>query len=142
MPLDIDNLETSFDLVAPRGEQLVSVFYARLFEAAPQVRELFPADMKRQRAMLLAVLVLLRKSVRNIDALVPTLRALGARHAGYGAQPEHYPLVGQTLVGSMAFVAGDAWRHEYAQAWSDAFDVIAAVMISGADDAVDERAAA
>ena len=39
--LDLDAFETGFDLVAPRGDELVDVFYARLFAAAPAVRPLF-----------------------------------------------------------------------------------------------------
>jgi hypothetical protein len=35
--------------------------------------------------MLLGTLVLLRKSLRNIDAIVPKLRDLGVRHVAYGA---------------------------------------------------------
>jgi hemoglobin-like flavoprotein len=68
----------------------------------------------------------------SFDALVPTLRELGARHAGYGARPEHYAVVGDTLIAAMAEVAGDAWRDEYARAWGDALGVVADVMLSGA----------
>ena len=58
MNLDPEVLESSFDLVAARGDELMDVFYARLFAAAPAVRPLFPAtDMQRQKAMLLATLV-------------------------------------------------------------------------------------
>ena len=98
MSLDLEALETSFDLIAPRGDELMDAFYARLFAAAPAVRPLFPQDMKRQKTMLLAALVLLRKSLRDLDGIVPTLRSLGARHVAYGAEPEHYPVVGETLI--------------------------------------------
>ena len=40
MNLDLEALETSFDVVAPRGEELVDEFYSRLFEAAPAVMPL------------------------------------------------------------------------------------------------------
>jgi hemoglobin-like flavoprotein len=71
--MDLDALETSFDLVAPRGEELMEAFYARLFAAAPAVLPLFATtNMKRQQAMLLAALVLLRKSLRDLDAIVPS----------------------------------------------------------------------
>jgi hemoglobin-like flavoprotein len=133
MPLDLDSLETSFDLVAPRGDELVDVFYTRLFAAAPAVRPLFAhTDLRRQKAMLLSTLVLLRKSLRDLDAIVPKLRALGARHVAYGAAPEHYPVVGEILIASMAEVAGDAWRPEYADAWAAAFAVVAGAMLEGA----------
>jgi methyl-accepting chemotaxis protein len=133
MQLDVDALEASFDLVAPRGDELVDRFYARLFATAPAVRPLFAnTDLKRQKAMLLSALVLVRKSLRNFDAIVPTLRQLGARHVGYGAQPAHYPVVGSVLIASMAEIAGAAWRPEYERAWASAFDAIAGAMLDGA----------
>lgn len=134
MSLDLDALETSFDLVAPRGDELMDRFYSGLFEAAPAVEPLFAgSDLKRQKAMLLGTLVLLRKSLRNLDAIVPKLRELGARHVAYGAQPEHYPVVGEVLIGAMAAVAGPAWRPEYERAWGAAFEVVAGAMIEGAE---------
>ena len=131
--MNVDALETSFDLVAPRGDELMDVFYARLFEAAPAVRPLFAdTDLRKQKIMLLRVLGLLRQSLRNLDPIVPVLRDLGARHVRYGARPEHYPVVGRVLIASMAEVAGDAWRPEYERAWAAAFDVVAGTMLDGA----------
>lgn len=136
MSLDIDTLEGSFDLLAPRGEELVAVFYRRLFEAAPQVRPLFAhTDMKRQQAMLLAALVLLRNSLRDLDAVVPKLRAMGARHVAYGATAEMYPLVGSVLLASMAELAGAAWTPQVESAWAAAYGVVADVMLQGAAEA-------
>jgi hemoglobin-like flavoprotein len=136
MHLDVDILETTFDLVAPRGDELMDIFYARLFAAAPAVRPLFDGtDLRRQKAMLLGTLVLLRKSFRDLDAIVPKLRALGARHVAYGARREHYVVVGEVLIASLAEVAGDAWRPEHELAWAAAFAVLAHAMLSGAADA-------
>jgi hemoglobin-like flavoprotein len=131
--MNVKDLETSFDLVAPRGDELMDVFYARLFEAAPAAQPLFAhVDLKKQKTMLLGALVLLRKSLRNLDAIVPKLRELGARHVAYGARPEHYPIVGGVLIASMAEVAGPQWQPEYTQAWAEAYDVVQAVMLEGA----------
>ena len=141
MSLNLEALETSFDLVAPRGDELMDEFYSRLFTAAPAVRPLFPRDMRRQKTMLLGALVLLRKSLRDLDAITPKLRELGARHVAYGAQPEHYPVVGSALISSMAVIAGDAWTSEYEVAWAEAFEIVAATMIDGAESAALEVAA-
>ncbi len=133
MSLNLEALETSFDLVAPRGDELMDVFYARLFAVAPAVEPLFAmTDLRRQKTMLLGALVLLRKSLRNLDAIVPTLRDLGARHVAYGAVPEHYPVVGEVLLASMAEIAGAAWTREYQEAWSEAYGVVAGAMLEGA----------
>ena len=133
MSLDLEALETSFDLVAPRGDELMDEFYSRLFAAAPAVRPLFSADLKQQKSMLLAALVLLRKSLRNLEAITPKLRSLGARHVAYGAKPEHYPVVGAALIASMAAVAGQDWRPEFERAWSAAFEIVAGAMLEGAE---------
>jgi hemoglobin-like flavoprotein len=142
MSLELDALETSFDLVAPHGDELMDEFYSRLFAAAPAVRPLFPDDMRRQKTMLLGALVLLRKSLRDLEPIVPKLRELGARHVAYGARPEHYPLVGATLIASMAAVAGAGWRPEYERAWSAAFALVAGAMLEGAAQAEAGLAAA
>ena len=141
MSLNVNALEQSFDVVAPRGDELVDDFYNRLFETAPAVRPLFSDDMRRQKAMLLSALVLVRKSLRDLEGLLPTLHALGARHVAYGAKAEHYPVVASTLIASMAEVAGDAWSIEYETAWAEALGVIAGVMIEGAEEAEREQTA-
>ena len=136
MSLDLDALETSCDLVAPRGDELMDVFYARLFDAAPAVRPLFAGtDLRRQKAMLLSALVLVRKSLRDLDALVPTLHKLGARHVHYGARPEHYPVVATVLIASMAEIAGPAWSPDLERAWAAALGVVAGAMLEGAEAA-------
>src|SRR5260370_38628944 len=125
MTLTLVALESSFDLVAPRGDELMDV-YARLFAAAPAVEPLFAGtDLHRQKTMLLGTLVLLRKSLRNLDAIVPKLRELGARHVAYGAEPAHYPVVGKVLIAAMAEVAGPVWTAEYERAWGEAFGAVA-----------------
>ena len=119
MNFDLDTIETTFDLVAPRGEELMDVFYARLFAAAPAVEPLVAGtDIRRQ-----------------MDALVPRLRELGARHVAYGARPQHYVIVGEALIASLAQIAGEAWRPEHELAWGAALAVIADAMLSGARDA-------
>jgi hemoglobin-like flavoprotein len=138
MTLDVDKLEESFDLVAPQGDELMRTFYDNLFETAPGVRPLFEnVNMDRQRRALLNMLLVLRESLRDLDDIVPQLEKLGARHVGYGANPEHYPVVGEVLIGAMAQVAGDAWKPEYTSAWQQAYGVVQGVMISGTGAAVE-----
>ncbi|WP_421656688.1 globin domain-containing protein [Leptothermofonsia sp. ETS-13] len=46
--------------------------------------------------------------------------------------PEHYPLVGITLIKTFEFYLGKDWTPEVQQAWADAYDAIAALMLEGA----------
>jgi hemoglobin-like flavoprotein len=133
MALEVETLEESFDLVAPQGDELMRRFYDRLFEVAPAVEPMFAnVDMDRQRKALLNMLIVLRESLRDLEEIVPDLEALGAKHAEWGAQPEHYPVVGEVLLGEMAALAGDDWKPEYTAAWQEAYAVVQDVMLSGA----------
>lgn len=61
--LNLHALETSFDLVAPRGEELIDDFCSRLFARAPAVRPLFAStDLQRQKAMLVGAVQTLTAS--------------------------------------------------------------------------------
>ena len=80
-------------------------------------------------------------SLRDLDAIVPKLRELGARHVAYGAKPEHYPVVGAVLIASMAEVGGDAWRTEYTTAWVHVYQVVADQIRFGAASVRGRRAA-
>ena len=84
---------------------------------------------------MLGTLVLLRKSLRNLDASGPKLREFGARHLAYGATADHYPVVGEVLIASMAESVGSAWTSECERAWDEAFAIVAARMIEGAETA-------
>jgi hemoglobin-like flavoprotein len=135
MNLDLDTIETTFDLVAPRSDELMDVFSARLFAADPAVRPLLAAtDVRGQKAMLLDAFVLVRGSLHDMDALICELRELAARDVAYGATPEHYIVVGEALIASLAEVAGEAWRPEHELAWGAALAVIAHEMVAGARD--------
>lgn len=135
-------IKDSFNALAPRGEELVDRFYERLFSDHPGVRPMFPDDMSQQKRHLLTSLGLIIKNLDNFGALEQPLKKLGARHAGYGAAPEHYPAVGGTLLSVMAEMAGPQWTAELAEDWGEAINAIAGVMLAGAAEASARRAAA
>ncbi|MDP1946029.1 MAG: methyl-accepting chemotaxis protein [Nitrospirota bacterium] len=136
MGLNVELLERSFELLKPQADTLVSRFYERLFEKYPAVKPMFArTTMPEQKKKLLASLVLVMQNLRRPDTLGPALKQLGARHVAYGTQPAHYGAVADTLLGVMAEMAGTAWTSEVKQAWTDALNTIAQIMLEGARDA-------
>src|SRR5688572_13172145 len=140
-PAAIDRVRESFEVLSPRLDHLVIVFYRRLFEAYPGVRPMFPADLTRQRGHLAASLALVCKNLGRLDMLEEPLRALGASHVGYGARPEHYPIVRDTLLDAIAEVAGAAFTPALRHDWHDALNAVAAAMLRGAARMADQVAA-
>lgn len=124
-------LKESLELLAPQGEALTKEFYKRLFANYPQVKPLFAkVDMDKQGSMLLAAVQLAVNNLDNPEILKQALTEMGKRHQQYGALPEHYPAVAETMLQVMSDFAGDNWSEELSNAWSDALDFVAQTMIA------------
>jgi nitric oxide dioxygenase len=131
-PSQIKLVQDSFAKVAPISDQAAIIFYNRLFEVAPNVRALFPDDLTEQRKKLMATLAIVVNGLTSLDAVLPAASALAKRHVGYGAKPEHYPVVGAALLWTLEKGLGEAWTPELAQAWSAAYGLLSGTMIAEA----------
>jgi len=129
--LDVELLESSFALLAPVADEMVSQFYTNLFERFPSVIPMFENTTQAQQvAKLVAALKLAIASLRKPDKLVGALTAMGERHQAYGAEAGHYQAVNETLLEVMQQYAGDNWTQEVNDAWTSALNLIADTMLS------------
>jgi NAD(P)H-flavin reductase/hemoglobin-like flavoprotein len=99
--------------IAHIADKVTSYFYALLFVRHPELRPLFPAAMDIQRDRLLKALLTAAEHIDNTEVLVAYLENLGRGHRKYGTRPEHYPAVGECLVGSLGRYALAAWVRTY-----------------------------
>jgi nitric oxide dioxygenase len=129
-PDQVKLVQSSFSRVAP--EQAAVMFYDRLFEIAPQVKSMFPADMTEQRGKLIAMLAAVINGLGDLPSILPAASALAKRHVAYGAKPEHYPVVGAALLWTLEKGLGAAWTPEVAGAWTTAYGTLSGFMISEA----------
>lgn len=118
-------------LDGPGAGRLANRFYERLFQRAPSVRPLFPQEMSGQYEKLGQTLQHVLRHIRTPDDLSKDLKALGDRHVGYGARPEHYQVVIEELVHAMRDVAGEGFTAEDADDWRLALRVISERMVGG-----------
>ena len=133
MSLNVNLLRQSFALVVERQPRLTSRFYEILFARHPEARPLFGSgSTEKQAAMLQEALVAVMDHLEDASWLEQTLAGLGSKHAGYGVTDEMYGWVGDSLLATLAEVAGDAWTPELERAWSDAYGAIAGLMRNGA----------
>jgi len=125
-------IRNSFTKVAPIAPQAAELFYNRLFELDPSVRPLFKGDTAEQGRKLMAMIATAVANADNLPAVAPAVRELGARHVGYGVRPEHYAIVGATLLWTLEKGLGDAFTAPCRAAWTALYGAVAAVMQMGA----------
>ena len=133
--MDNDRLRASWARVTANGAQVPQFFYARLFLANPELRDLFPVSMAAQSDRLVAALGRIVSSVDDEAALTPAMEELGRDHRRFAVRPEHYPLVGEALLATLAHMLGDDWTPELEEDWAEAYAAAAAAMLQAAQAA-------
>jgi hemoglobin-like flavoprotein len=134
MTLNIELLEQSFNVVKERSTDFTATFYQNLFVDYPEVKPLFAnSNMEQQGKKLFDSLVLTIDNLRKPDILSKALRGLGTRHIQYGVLPQHYQMVGDSLLKSLEFFLGKGWTPEVQEAWIEAYTAVTELMLEGSD---------
>lgn len=128
-PQQIALVQASFVKVVPIAGTAADLFYARLFDIAPDVRRMFPDDMALQKKKLMVMLGTAVNGLSRLDALLPAVHALGERHAGYDVQAGHFEPVGQALLWTLKQGLGEEFTPAVEEAWATAYDVLSGAMI-------------
>ncbi len=139
---EINLVQVTFDVVRPNALSVAEIFYKRLFTLDPSLRPLFKGDMVHQSRMLMAMLGAAVNGLTNLEALVPVVRQLGARHVNYGVQDEHYATVGSALIGTLDEGLGEKFTPAVREAWTAAYGLLSSVMLLGAIEARSAKEAA
>ncbi len=126
----------SFLRVEEMGHVAALIFYQRLFELAPGLRRLFKHDIESQSRKLTDILAAALSMLERPGELTIVLEQLGARHLSYGAEPEHYPIVGQALLDMLSGVLRAEFTPETREAWTLLLGQISTAMMAGAAKAM------
>ena len=129
-PQQIELVQTSFKKVVPIAGTAADLFYGRLFEIAPEVRSMFPEDMKEQKIKLMGMLGTAVTNLHKLDTILPAVKALGERHKGYGVTAAHYAPVGAALLWTLEKGLGADFTPEVKAAWTETYTALAGVMTS------------
>ncbi|MBT5498429.1 MAG: hemin receptor [Alphaproteobacteria bacterium] len=128
-PESIATIQRSWEAVTPIADQAATLFYDRLFEIDPTTRPLFRAtDLAAQRRKLMDIIGTVVGKLEQIEELLPTVEALGARHVAYGVEDRHYDSVGAALLWTLEQGLGNQWTTETGEAWGQAYTLLSDVM--------------
>jgi NAD(P)H-flavin reductase/hemoglobin-like flavoprotein len=137
--VDIPAMRANFAKAAATGDEAPLYFYSHLFLSHPETRALFPVSMAHQRDRLFSALGDVVARVDDLDALVPILQQLGRDHRKFGTVAAHYPAVGASLLATLEHF-DDQWNPELAKSWTEAYTLVAEVMIQAAEEASEQPA--
>jgi nitric oxide dioxygenase len=96
------------------------------------VRPLFRDGLERQTALFVTMINTVVSALENPDPVVPLIKTLGVRHAGYGVSDADYDKFAEVLLETFADAQGDAFTPEVRDAWREVYDRLADTMRAGA----------
>jgi nitric oxide dioxygenase len=115
------------------GLTIVREMYARMFQN-PEIRDLFNqshhGDTGSQPRALTSAILAYAANIDNLAALAPAVERIAQKHVGLQILPEHYPHVGEALLGAIKAVLGDAATDEILAAWGEAYWFLANILIA------------
>jgi len=121
-------VQTSFESLVPIADDVVALFYGRLFELDPTLRRMFKDDLAPQRRKLAQMLSAAVKGLDHPERLIPVLRDLGRRHGEYGVKAAHYDMVGAALLWTLEKGLGRAFTPEVKDAWTAVYELVSTTM--------------
>ena len=62
------------------------LFYGRLFEMDPSIEPMFKGDIKEQGRKLMDTIDVIAKGLSVPEIILPSIKQLAQRHAGYGVR--------------------------------------------------------
>jgi nitric oxide dioxygenase len=133
-PERVQLVRSSFAKVAAVKDRAAALFYRRLFELDPSLWPMLEGDIAAHGAKFMAALGGVVGSLDRPDEVLPVVRELGGRHAGYGVRPDHYAIVGDALIWTLERGLGAEFTRETRRAWTDAYVHLAWTMVAAADE--------
>lgn len=133
-PQQIALVRSSFAEVSPIADSAAKLFYSRLFELDATLRPLFKNNIEAQGSKLMNMIAAAVCLLDQPEKLMPVVRNLGRRHAGYGIDDAHYETVGAALLWTLEKGLGAGFTPEVENAWAAVYGTLAGTMKEAAGE--------
>jgi nitric oxide dioxygenase len=138
-----DLVKGTAPVLAEHGDSIITCFYRRLFEAHPELKNVFNLahqEQGQQQQALARAVYAYAENIEDPGSLTAVLKNIAHKHASLGVRPEQYPIVGEHLLGAIKEVLGSAATDEIISAWAQAYGNLADLLM-GMESELYERSA-
>lgn len=125
-------IDASVPVLREHGETITTTFYRNLFDAHPELTNLFNMGNQAsgaQQQSLAAAVFAYAANIDNPAALAPVVNRIVQKHASVGITADHYPIVGRHLLGAIQQTLGEAATPALLSAWDEAYTSLANLFI-------------
>ncbi|MEG0259410.1 MAG: NO-inducible flavohemoprotein [Lysinibacillus sp.] len=130
-------IKATVPVLEVHGVAITKTFYKNMFQKHPELLNIFNhtnQEQGRQQTALANTVYAAAVHIENLGAILPAVMLIAHKHRSLGILPEHYPIVGENLLGAIKEVLGDAATDDIINAWAEAYGVIADIFIQAEEE--------
>ncbi len=125
----IDIVKETAPIVAKNSEAITSKMYDILFINYPETKELFTNASPDQHKKLAGAVSAYAANIDNLTVLSSAVEKMVSTHVNANVKPEHYPMVGESILKAIKEVLGDKASEDIINAWKEAYFFLADILI-------------
>jgi len=123
-------IKSTAPVIKEHGEAITTAMYKLMFAKYPEAKELFKDAEPDQYKKLANMVYAYAANIDNLESLQTGIDKVAQIHVNVNILPKHYPWVGESLLGAIKEVLGDAATPEIMNAWEEAYGFLAKVFIA------------
>ena len=132
-------IKSTAPIIKEHGEAITTAMYKIMFEKYPEAKDLFKDAEPDQYKKLAGMVYAYAANIDNLDSLQSGIDKVAKIHVAVNILPKHYPWVGESLLGAIKEVLGDAATPEIIDAWAEAYGFLAKVFIAREEELYAEK---
>ena len=129
-PKTIEVVKATAAPVAANAEAITTRMYEILFSDFPETKVLFEGSNPDQHKKLAMAISAYAANIDNLTMLSMAVEKMASTHVLKKIKPEHYPMVGVSVLKAIKDVLGDAATDEVLDAWKEAYFFLADILIA------------
>lgn len=128
-------VKSTAPILQEKGQEITDRMYEVLFERYPETKALFSDAPDNQSFKLASAVTAYAANIDKLENLTGAVEKMVAAHVRTGVKAEHYPMVADAILTAFGDVLGDAVTPEIAEAWTEAYNFLADLLIKAEADA-------
>ena len=132
---EIKIIENTFHLILPISDAAGKLFYLKLFELDPNLKNYFSNDMFHQEIKFMNLVENAVHFINDMSLLRPNLKAIGTHHADCGIRPEHYHTAEIALMWTLEQLLDKEFTPRVEMAWKNFYKLLIETMKSATEKA-------
>ena len=126
----IDIVKATAAPITVNSEAITTRMYEILFANYPETEMLFQNAAPDQHKKLAGAVAAYAANIDNLDVLSKAVENMAQKHVNTMVRPEHYSMVGLSLLEAVKDILGDAATNSVIEAWKEAYFFLADILIA------------